>query len=110
MVVDDELQSIFNELSPELQQEVIEYARSLQDRKVIRVDPAGDPRFYICPICFSASHQRLECHGHLMIPCNASKLGDCKPLMDEAGDFSSRAPRWFIVSTGHTGEEEKGSP
>jgi hypothetical protein len=97
-MADDDLQSILDELSPELRQEVAEYARSLLDKKVIKVDPSGDPRFYLCPVCFSASRQRLECHDHLMIPCNAEKLGDCKPLMDEAGDFSSRAPRWFIVS------------
>ncbi|MDX1413196.1 MAG: hypothetical protein R3293_03345 [Candidatus Promineifilaceae bacterium] len=106
MVADDELHSIMKELSPKLQQEVVEFARSLQENKVIKVEPEGDPRFYLCPVCFSASRQRLECHDQLMIPCNANKLGDCKPLMDEAGNFSSRAPRWFIVSLNRIPEDE----
>lgn len=108
MAAVDDLQSIMNELTPEQQQEVVNFARSLLDDGVIEVDPVEDPRFFLCPVCFSASRQRIECHNHLMIPCNANKLGDCKPLMDKAGDFSSRAPRWFIVSMAHI-LDDKGS-
>ncbi len=98
MATIDRLQTIMDELPPELQQEVLEFAQHLLNDEVVKIDPADDSQFFICPVCFSASRQRLECHDHLMIPCNANKLGDCKPLMDEAGEFSSRAPRWFIVA------------
>ena len=98
MTAIDDLQTIIDKLPPDLQQEVVDFAQHLLDNEIIKVDPAVDPRFFICPVCFAASRQRLECHDHLMIPCNAKNLGDCKPLMDEAGKFSSRAPRWFIVS------------
>ena len=59
-------------------------------------EPARQPRFYICPVCFKAAAERLECHGHLMIPCNAEKPEDCKPLMDDEGNLKTRAPRWFV--------------
>jgi hypothetical protein len=37
-----------------------------------------------------------------MIPCNTNNPEDCKPLMDEDGNFNSRAPRWFIASIART--------
>jgi hypothetical protein len=98
MAINDRLQTIMDELPPNLQQEVLDFAQRLLDNEIVSVDPAKDPRFFICPVCFTASRVQLECHDHLMIPCNAKNLGDCKPLMDDAGEFNSRAPRWFIVS------------
>ena len=98
MADNDRLQTIMDDLPPELQQEVVDFAQRLLDNEILEVDPVKDPRFFICPVCFSASREQLECHDHLMMPCNASNLGDCKPLMDEMGEFSSRAPRWFILS------------
>lgn len=98
MTIFDRLQTIMDDLPPDLQQEVLDFAQSLLDNEMVHADSAKDPRFYICPVCFTASREQLECHGHLMIACNAQNLGDCKPLMDDTGEFNSRAPRWFVVS------------
>jgi hypothetical protein len=95
----DRLDSIMADLTPELQQEVIDYAKYLQATKDSSGDAADRPRFYICPVCFAAASQPLQCHGHIMIPCSTENAEDCKPLMDEEGNFNSRAPRWFIALT-----------
>lgn len=56
------------------------------------------PRFYICPTCFAAAREPIECHGHMMIPCNAESIEDCRPLIAANGELRSRAPRWFLQS------------
>jgi hypothetical protein len=102
MTTADHLNSIMSDLPPDLQQEVLDYAQYLLDTKDVTPDSPKRPRFYICPTCFAAASQPLQCHGHLMIPCNTNNPEDCKPLMDEAGNFNSRAPRWFIASMART--------
>lgn len=63
----------------------------------IQNDPARlRRRFFICPVCFEVSEQQVECHQHLMVPCNAENPEDCKPVMDDEGTFVSPAPRWFL--------------
>ena len=99
---DDRLETIMSNLPPDLQQDVLDYAQYLLETKDITPDSGDQPRFYICPVCFAAASHPLQCHGHVMIPCNADKPEDCKPLMDEAGNFNSRAPRWFINSITRT--------
>lgn len=88
------LHEIVNDLPPDLQQEVYDFARYLLHTKA---DPEAGARksFYICPTCFETSAMPTECHGHVMIHCHADKPEDCKPLMNKAGHLSSRAPRWF---------------
>ena len=54
------------------------------------------PRFYICPTCFAVAYEPIEGHPHPMVPCNAERIEDCKPLMTNDGQLRSRAPRWFI--------------
>jgi hypothetical protein len=54
------------------------------------------PRFYICPMCFTAADDRLVCHGHLMVACNAESIEDCRPLIASDGQLQTRAPRWFL--------------
>lgn len=98
MTAFNRLQAILNDLSPDLQEEVVEFAQHLLDNQVIGLDLDKDTKFFICPTCFKVSRKQIECHDHLMISCNAEKLEDCKPLMDSSGEFNSRAPRWFIVS------------
>jgi hypothetical protein len=98
----DRLDSVMADLPPDLQQEVFDYAQYLLEMKDVAPDSAGRPRFYLCPVCFAAASHPLRCHGHLMIPCNTNKPEDCKPLMDEDGNFNSRAPRWFIASISRT--------
>jgi len=102
------LERIFNDLPPDSQQEVLDYAQHLLDANESHLGStkAEEARFYICPVCFAAATQRLKCHNRLMIPCNPDKPEDCKPLMDEAGNFNSRAPRWFILSTARTSENQ----
>lgn len=95
----DRLGTIMSELPPDLQQEVLDYAQMLLSARDAAPDSPDSPRFYICPVCFAAASQPLQCHGHSMIPCNTQNPEDCKPLMDEAGNFNSRAPRWFIALT-----------
>ena len=95
----DRLDSIMSDLPPDLQQELLDYAEHLLATKDAAPESSGGSRFYICPTCFAAASQPLECHGHIMILCNANNPEDCKPLMDEAGNFNSRAPRWFIALT-----------
>ena len=84
------LAELMESLPPEMQQEVLDYAQYLVDTKVHQV------RFYICPVCFKASETRIECHDHLMIPCNADSPEDCKPIIGEDGTLKTRAPRWFV--------------
>ena len=106
MTSTDRLATIMSDLPPDLQQEVLDYAQFLLDTK--DVDPASPdrPRFYLCPVCFAAASHPLHCHGHMMIPCNTNNPEDCKPLMDEAGNFNSRAPRWFIASITRASESQ----
>ncbi len=54
------------------------------------------PRFYICPRCFTAADDRLECHGHFMIACYAESYEDCRPLITSNGQLQTRAPKWFL--------------
>ncbi len=94
----DRLDTIMSDLPPDLQQEVLEYAQHLLETKDSAPESSERPSFYLCPVCFAAASQPLQCHGHVMIPCNTNNPEDCKPLMDEDGNFNSRAPRWFIAS------------
>lgn len=95
----EQLQELINKLPPHLQDEVAAYAQALLQNNQPESDESPRPRFYICPICFSASKVRLECHGHRMITCNAENPEDCKPPMTADGELKTRAPRWFINST-----------
>jgi hypothetical protein len=92
----DRLQAIVSAMSPELQQEVLDFAQYLHATRVGQAEPGEPPRFYICPTCFTAAEQRLICHGHLMMPCYAESPEECKPMMDNDGQLKSRAPRWFV--------------
>jgi hypothetical protein len=100
----DRLQAIVSTMSPELQQEVLDFAQYLRATRIGPVEPGEPPRFYICPICFTAAEQRLMCHDHLMMPCYAESLEDCKPMMDSEGQLKTRAPRWFVKTRARFGE------
>ena len=93
----DRLDMIMSELPPDWQQEVLDCAQYLLAAKDDDPDSPESSRFYICPVCFAAANQPLKCHEQTMIPCNTRNPEDCKPLMDEEGDFNSRAPRWFTA-------------
>jgi hypothetical protein len=65
--------------------------------------------FYLCPTCFEAyPATRLDdetdgwCHRHPLIRCQAAQLDDerRKPLVDNGGCLTSRAPRWFLEAVG----------
>jgi hypothetical protein len=99
MTSQERLQELIDKLPPHLQDEVAAYAELLLERNQPELDASQRPRFYICPICFSASKVRLECHGQRMITCNAEKPEDCMPPMTADGELKARAPRWFILST-----------
>ena len=47
-----------------------------------------DCDFYICSVCFNTHEAPTTCFR----PGDA----DLKPLMDEAGNLKSSAPRWFL--------------
>jgi hypothetical protein len=95
----EDLQKLIDALPPHMLEEVANYAHYLLDKNEPEVEETRRTRFYICPICFSASKVRLECHGHRMITCNAENPEDCKPPMTADGELKARAPRWFIIST-----------
>jgi hypothetical protein len=99
MTSQEQLQELIARLPPHLQDEVASYAQYLLDKNQAELEERRRPRFYICPVCFSASKIQLECHGHRMIICNAEKVEDCKPPMTADGELKARAPRWFIRST-----------
>lgn len=67
---------------------------------------AAERAFYICPICFQVCESRKACdlhiHSHRMVPCNPGKPGDerRKPIVDNYGNFVSRAPRWYLEAVG----------
>lgn len=90
----EEINQLLAQLSPENQQDVADYAAYLLDLQ--QRPEAQRRRFYICPTCFAVSEQLIECHGHLMVLCNAEDPEDCKPLMDSEGELKTRAPRWFF--------------
>lgn len=97
----EQLTTILSELPLELQEQVLAYARSLQDliaRAEAAAQSAERPRFFICPVCFTAAEEPLMCHGHVMIPCNAERPEDCKPPMYADGHVKVRAPRWFVTA------------
>lgn len=98
MAANDRLQKILAALPPHLRDEVASYAQYLLEKNELVPDGAQRPRFYICPICFSSSKVRLECHGRPMISCNADNPEDCKPPMTADGELKARAPRWFVSS------------
>jgi len=99
MTSSEHLQKLIAMLPPNLQEEVATYAQYLLDKNQPETGEPRRTRFYICPICFSASQMQLECHGHRMIICNAENPEDCKPPMTADGELKARAPRWFISST-----------
>jgi hypothetical protein len=90
----EEINQLLAQLSADNQKDVADYAAYLLS---LQKQPEKQKRrFYICPTCFAVSEHLLECHGHLMVPCNAENPEDCKPLMDSEGELKTRAPRWFI--------------
>ena len=99
MTSHDHLQEILAKLPPHLLEEVASYASYLLEKNRPESEEPRRPRFFICPICFSASRVRLECHGHRMITCSAENPEDCKPPMTADGELKARAPQWFIDST-----------
>lgn len=58
--------------------------------------------FYICPVCFEVAETQRECHGQMMICCDAGALADeqRKPAVTHDGRLTSRAPRWFTEAVG----------
>lgn len=94
------LLSIASMLPAESQQQVLELAETLFEEQA----PQKPPRFYLCPVCFAADEQRIECHGHLMIPCHAENPGECTPLIGRDGQLKTRAPRWFLEATAWLGD------
>ena len=97
MAAADNLESVMARLSAEQQQEVLAYAQRLLEPAPQAGEAPARPRFYICPVCFAAADEPVECHGHLMVACDAANPEDCKPLMDDQGNLKSRAPRWFVT-------------
>ena len=89
------LVSITSMLPAEKQQQVLELAEELYEDEA----PHKPPKFYLCPVCFAAAEHRLECHGHLMLPCHADSPRQCTPLIGRDGELKSRAPRWFLQVT-----------
>jgi hypothetical protein len=90
----EEITQLLAQLSADNQKDVAEYAAYLLS---LQKQPEKQTRrFYICPTCFDVSEHLIECHGHLMVACNAENPEDCKPLMDRNGELKTRAPRWFI--------------
>ena len=53
--------------------------------------------FYLCPICFYASHLPDDKHEHTLLRVDPGLPGDArrKPLTDNNGQILSAAPRWF---------------
>lgn len=100
----ERLAAILLKLPSNLQEEVLDYAQYLLDTKVSEGVQMQQPRFYICPTCFAAAKERLECHGHLMIPCNAENLEDCRPITDRDGNLKTRAPRWFVTTVSQSND------
>ena len=89
------LTDVLNDLPPEQQQAVYEFALSLQQSASGDAVGTVGKRFYICPVCFATAEQPIICHEHLMMPCQANSPEDCRPQMDKAGYAQTRAPRWF---------------
>jgi hypothetical protein len=58
--------------------------------------------FYICPECFRVSETQQECHGRKMVPCKPGEFGSKrrKPVVDQFGNFVSRAPYWYMEAVG----------
>ena len=54
--------------------------------------------FYLCPACFRVEEESQEHHQRRMIYYAGFALGDAalKPPQDEAGNLTTRAPRWFV--------------
>ena len=100
----EQVSDVLSQLPTELQQEVLDYAHHLLERQ--REGTAERPRFYICPVCFTAAKVRLECHGHLMIPCNAQSVADCRPPTDADGELKARAPQWFVDSAARPADSD----
>lgn len=94
------LAALMDELPPELQQQVYDFALFLLQTKTRRSQESGRKVFYLCPVCFQASDWPIECHGHTMIYCQAESIEDCRPLMDAQGRMRTRAPRWFTQAVG----------
>lgn len=89
------LTDVLNDLPPEQQQAVYEFAVSLQQSTAADTAETPGKRFYICPVCFATADQPIVCHDHRMMPCQANSPEDCRPQVDRAGRAQTRAPRWF---------------
>jgi hypothetical protein len=89
------LNTIMEQLTEEAQLELLEFAGRLLEAGQDAGQQAR-PRFYICPVCFEAAPESVECHGHQMIPCLVDRPEDRRPIADTEGNFTSPAPRWFV--------------
>jgi hypothetical protein len=58
--------------------------------------------FYICPICFQICESAQQCHNHRMVACSSGEPGDerRKPVLDQFGNYASRAPLWYVEAVG----------
>ncbi len=58
---------------------------------------------YICRICHLVGLKPLSCHPGKSVECNAGVPGDerSKPLFDEHGHLTTRAPKWWVDTCFH---------
>lgn len=58
--------------------------------------------FYLCPVCFTASEHRDECHEHAMVLFDPGEPGDLRrrPIQNGYGRIKSMAPRWYLERLG----------
>jgi len=53
---------------------------------------------YVCPRCLRVAGEQEECHGQLMVECDAGMPGDerSRPITTLEGELVTHAPRWWV--------------
>ncbi len=56
--------------------------------------------FYLCPMCFETFESEPANHVHQVIRVDTARLDadSRRPMMDQAGNPTSHAPRWFLAA------------
>lgn len=57
-----------------------------------------EQEFYLCQNCFHVADGKDEHHQRPMFHYTGFQAGDAqiKPVLDEAGNLKTRAPRWYV--------------
>lgn len=102
----DQLNILFDQLTEAKQEELVNYALFQVQQSVHTKAEGQRVVFYINPQTFEVYETLTAENAHALVPCYECDIENMRPLRDEQGHISSRAPRWFLEATGQLTESD----